>query len=45
MLLTHFKTITEIKQASMDDLIRLGIPRDVAENIITHFQAANIEKQ
>lgn len=45
LLLTHFKTITEIKQASMDDLMKLGIPRDVAENIITHFQAANIEKQ
>ncbi|HLQ73675.1 MAG TPA: excinuclease ABC subunit UvrC [Bacillota bacterium] len=33
MLLTHFKTLENIKNASIDDICRLGIPKNVAENI------------
>lgn len=35
LLLTHFKTITEIKNASVDQIAKLGIPRNIAEAIKT----------
>ncbi|WP_091499898.1 excinuclease ABC subunit UvrC [Amphibacillus marinus] len=37
LLLTHFKSITEIKQASMETLQRLGIPVPTAETILAHL--------
>src|SRR5699024_11033852 len=37
LLLTHFKTIKEIRKASIKDITNLGIPKNVAEKIITHL--------
>ncbi|MGY0693143.1 excinuclease ABC subunit UvrC [Virgibacillus sp. FSP13] len=37
LLLTHFKSVGEIKQASLEDLTKLGIPKNTAEQIITHL--------
>lgn len=34
VLLTHFKSINGIKSATMDDITKLGIPKNVAQNII-----------
>ncbi|MFC4388278.1 excinuclease ABC subunit UvrC [Gracilibacillus marinus] len=34
LLLTHFKSLTEIKQATIEDITKLGIPENVANNII-----------
>lgn len=37
LLLGHFKDVNHIKQASLEDLAKLGIPRNVANNIINHL--------
>ncbi len=37
LLLSHFKSITEIKQADLDTMIRLGIPKPTAETILNHL--------
>ncbi|WP_106496981.1 excinuclease ABC subunit UvrC [Lentibacillus sp. Marseille-P4043] len=37
LLLTHFKSVGEIKQASLEDLTKLGIPKNTAEQIITRL--------
>lgn len=37
LLLRHFKTLDEIKQASISDITRLGIPRNVAEGILSQL--------
>src|SRR5699024_966390 len=37
LLLTHFKSIREIEKASLEDLIKLGIPNPVAQNIKQHL--------
>lgn len=37
LLLTHFKSITEIKEASLETLKRLGIPAPTAETILSHL--------
>lgn len=37
LLLTHFRTLEDIKSASFDDITKLGIPVDTAETIITHL--------
>jgi len=37
LLLTHFKSITEIKQASLEELKRLGIPQPTAHIILEHL--------
>lgn len=34
LLLKHFKSITEIKNAQVDEIVKLGIPNNVAENIV-----------
>ena len=34
LLLTHFKSINAIKKAEIDDITSLGIPKNVAENIL-----------
>jgi len=37
LLLTHFKTLEEIRNASIEDITKLGIPVNTAEEIITHL--------
>ncbi|GGM27015.1 UvrABC system protein C [Paraliobacillus quinghaiensis] len=37
LLLTHFKSITEIKSASIEELKRLGIPEPTAHIILEHL--------
>ncbi|UOQ94075.1 excinuclease ABC subunit UvrC [Halobacillus shinanisalinarum] len=37
LLLRHFKSVKDIKDASMSDLTRLGIPEPVADQILTHL--------
>lgn len=37
LLLSHFKMLENIKKASIEDITRLGIPKNTAENIITHL--------
>jgi len=37
-LLSHFKTTTAIKNASVEELRKIGISEKVASNIITTFQ-------
>lgn len=37
LLLSHFKSITEIKQADLDTMTRLGIPKPTAEAILHHL--------
>lgn len=37
LLLTHFKSVTEMKEASLDTLKRLGIPTPTAETILAHL--------
>lgn len=35
LLLTHYKSLNEIKAATIEDIVRLGIPEAIANNIIT----------
>ncbi|WP_067727395.1 excinuclease ABC subunit UvrC [Oceanobacillus damuensis] len=37
LLLTHFKSVTEIAKASVPDITKLGIPKNTAEDIISHL--------
>lgn len=37
LLLSHFKSITEIKQADLETMTRLGIPKPTAETILHHL--------
>lgn len=37
LLLSHFKSITEIKQANLETMTRLGIPKPTAETILHHL--------
>lgn len=37
LLLKHFKSITEIKEAKLTDITQLGIPQNVAETILTRL--------
>jgi excinuclease ABC subunit C len=43
LLLTHFKTLSEIKAASIEDITKLGIPQNTAEDIIVHLKEADTE--
>ena len=36
-LLSHFKTVNNIKKATLDDLIKSGLPKACAENVIEYF--------
>ena len=38
LLLTHFKSITEIAKAEEKDLMKLGIPEPVAKKILAKLQ-------
>ncbi|QKY69612.1 excinuclease ABC subunit UvrC [Lentibacillus sp. CBA3610] len=37
LLLTHFKSVNEIKHTSLENIMKLGVPQDVAQNILTHL--------
>ncbi|RDW21794.1 excinuclease ABC subunit UvrC [Oceanobacillus chungangensis] len=37
LLLTHFKSITEIKQANIEEITKLGIPINIATDILSHL--------
>lgn len=37
LLLSHFKSITEIERASVSDITKLGVPTNIAENILKHL--------
>ncbi|MGX4669842.1 excinuclease ABC subunit UvrC [Cerasibacillus sp. JNUCC 74] len=45
LLLTHFKTINEIKEADLDDFTRLGIPKNIATGIKDYLNQTPLEKQ
>ncbi|WP_100011986.1 excinuclease ABC subunit UvrC [Lentibacillus sediminis] len=38
LLLTHFKSIGEIKNAPLTEITKLGIPKNTAETILSHLQ-------
>ncbi|TMN21110.1 excinuclease ABC subunit UvrC [Lentibacillus cibarius] len=38
ILLHHFKSVNEIRNAEVDDIIKLGVPRNVAESILSHLK-------
>jgi len=37
ILLTHFKSVREIRKASVTDITKLGIPKNIAEEILLHL--------
>lgn len=37
LLLRHFKTLDNIKKASVEDITKLGIPKNVASEIVRYF--------
>lgn len=39
LLLTHFKSVTEIRNASLPDLTKLGVPTNIAEVILDHLKS------
>ncbi|MFC2948591.1 excinuclease ABC subunit UvrC [Virgibacillus sediminis] len=43
LLLTHFKSVTEIKKAKLADLTKLGVPRNTAEDILAHLNSKEEE--
>ncbi|MGP4108383.1 excinuclease ABC subunit UvrC [Virgibacillus sp. L01] len=38
LLLTHFKSVTEIRNASLQELTKLGVPKNIAEVILDHLK-------
>ncbi|WP_200411405.1 excinuclease ABC subunit UvrC [Virgibacillus salexigens] len=45
LLLTHFKSINDIKHAAIEDLSKLGIPKNTAHAIIKHLNGSKLEEQ
>ncbi|PAV27639.1 excinuclease ABC subunit C [Virgibacillus profundi] len=43
LLLTHFKSIGEIRKASLEEIAKLGIPKNTAEDIIKHLNVKEEE--
>lgn len=41
LLLTHFQSIDAIRNAAQEDITKLGIPKNVAEDIQTHLREEN----
>src|SRR5690625_4237844 len=41
LLLTHFKSMNAIKPASIEDITKLGIPKDVAKKVLAEIQTIN----
>ncbi|MGT2686402.1 excinuclease ABC subunit UvrC [Streptococcus porcinus] len=44
-LLKHFKSLTAISQASLDDITSLGIPQKVAESLLASFANKEAERK
>ncbi|MFD1067465.1 excinuclease ABC subunit UvrC [Oceanobacillus locisalsi] len=44
LLLTHFKTVEEIKNASLEEMRKIGIPQNIATEIIEHLKKQDTEK-
>ncbi|GEN85555.1 excinuclease ABC subunit UvrC [Oceanobacillus sp. FSL W8-0428] len=44
LLLTHFKSIEEIKNASLEEMRKIGIPKNIATEIIGHLKEHDKEK-
>ncbi|RDY68007.1 excinuclease ABC subunit UvrC [Halobacillus trueperi] len=44
LLLRHFKSVTEIKNADIEDITRLGVPEPVANTILIHLNQDNVEE-
>jgi len=44
LLLTHFKSVEEIKNASLEDMRKIGIPKNIATEIIGHLKKQETEK-
>ncbi|MYL50298.1 excinuclease ABC subunit UvrC [Halobacillus litoralis] len=44
LLLRHFKSVTEIKNAEIEDITRLGVPEPVANTILIHLNQDNVEE-
>ncbi|MGX9931343.1 excinuclease ABC subunit UvrC [Virgibacillus salarius] len=45
LLLTHFKSITEIKKAEIKEFTKLGIPKNTANEIITYLNSLENEEE
>lgn len=45
ILLRHFGSIAAIRHASMDEITKLGIPRNVAEKILQHLNNKPVKEQ
>lgn len=41
LLLSHFKSINQIKKASIEDMRKLGIPSNIAELVLNHLNSPN----
>ncbi|GAA0326605.1 excinuclease ABC subunit UvrC [Oceanobacillus sp. FSL W7-1293] len=44
LLLTHFKSVEEIKNASLEDMRKIGIPKNIATEIIGHLKKQEAEQ-
>ncbi|MBX0358972.1 excinuclease ABC subunit UvrC [Halobacillus sp. Nhm2S1] len=44
LLLRHFKSVAEIKNASIEDITKLGVPEPVANTILIHLNQDNVEE-
>jgi excinuclease ABC subunit C len=44
LLLTHFKSIKEIRNASVQDITKLGIPQNIAESVLEHLNEPKKEE-
>ncbi len=45
LLLTHFKSVNEIRNASLDAITKLGIPLNIAEIVLTHLNEEKNEEE
>ncbi|MEW9675452.1 excinuclease ABC subunit UvrC [Lentibacillus sp. L22] len=41
LLLTHFKSVGELRKASIEDITKLGIPENIAEQVLDHLNNNN----
>ncbi|WP_040981744.1 excinuclease ABC subunit UvrC [Oceanobacillus jeddahense] len=45
LLLTHFKSVEEIKNASLEEMRKIGVPKNIATEIIKHLKEQETEKK
>lgn len=43
LLLSHFKSVKEIKKASIEDMRKLGVPSNIAELVLNHLNSPDDE--